>query len=281
MLALIGAFVVLDNIARVASRGHVDIVANCAESFPALRPQLSPDRPSFALGKLATELRVAARSATINLVGDSVMRGIYLDVVSVLTDRPHQRAPLVGEKHQDLQDQVDDVKLRFYWRPYISNLTTWLQEQSGVLSGCTGPDGAVSVVVLGAGLWDLLYMWDEAQFQRRSELLGHALAISRERRRDLILWKSTSALLESSLTGHRKEAAQFRNSNVLQMNQHLQQVMDKAHVPVLDGFSASAARKALTTDDGVHNPYTEFAFARSLLVTLKCILDHHVCAHPA
>jgi len=103
-----------------------------------------------------TEMNALFSGKTVTYVGDSNVRNSYHAMNDELSGSYdfNAQADGTGKAHADLSQVVSPtLTTRFIWAPYVANITSTLSQMKATK---TVPD----VLVVGAGLWDVLYVRD-------------------------------------------------------------------------------------------------------------------------
>lgn len=101
-----------------------------------------------------TEMNALFTGKTVTYVGDSNVRNSYHAMNDELSESYDFNDQRNSKAHADLSQVVSaTLTTRFVWAPYVANITSALSQMKATN---TVPD----VLVVGAGLWDVLYVHD-------------------------------------------------------------------------------------------------------------------------
>ena len=255
-------------------------------------------REHFSSPQAVSALRETYRDKHVHLVGDSTLRESYYELVSLLrregvggSIEPAVARKREATKHQPQLSRIGSSTVSWAWRPFLRNAT---EEWSKLMAQEFKPD----LVVFSLGLHDLLYS-SPASIQR--DLKDFVSTLAKQHAQDpaaraltpsaaaqtsalstaalkvpVVVFRSSPALRDKNLKGHRQEATQFRSAQVAELNVQIQRALDS-----LSAESAAwADGHALTShdfegssspgDDGLHSQHNAVVSALSLAAFSSC-----------
>ena len=122
-----------------------------------------------------SQIRDVLRSKWIAFVGDSIARKVLIGLLDSLEVAPNQ---MQFDRHSDYEYKTEWVRVTFHWTPFPGNVTQVLHEWNS-----NGIDQVPDVVVVSVGLWHILYIHDEKDFQQQvSEIEKEFAAVSKKRK---------------------------------------------------------------------------------------------------
>jgi hypothetical protein len=161
---------------------------------------------------------------TLTLVGDSVMRGTFYALQDIVNKVDPTRRLSEDEAEarflirHDSQSVVlgNGWTVQFEWAPFVGDAEQWLQVHEA-------PAGPQEFVVMGLGLWDLLYRFETLEGYTQS-LTGLLEQLERWQCSEegvyagRVAWRDSPPLVDAELDGHREAAVQFREAYVQALN---------------------------------------------------------------
>ena len=97
-------------------------------------------------------------SRQVVFVGDSVTRQLFFQFARIVDPKLPDAPPDDNQKHSNYTlDAENDVKLSFYWDPYMNSSYSQLIHTTGTDRAPSLDSGRPALLVLGTGLWYLRY----------------------------------------------------------------------------------------------------------------------------
>lgn len=210
-----------------------------------LRPE-SADDHSLALAAL--------RRRRVVFVGESTARLAFRSAVALAAGAREADA----REHGSLYRREGGVEFDFVWAPRAANVTAFANAPDGMRRLWAGPRRAPSLVVVAVGLHDLLY--DEAESSEVAlRMMCFSLSRAAAETDAAVLVLTPPQVRDEALSGHRRDAAHFRNASVARLAETMAGACAGAHgVSVgdlfdLSGRAACARGGGDDDDDGIHS----------------------------
>ena len=203
------------------------------------------------ISKLSTtKLRAVYKGKKILFAGDSEVRNVYHQFISILDPNYRQNVSAIN-KHSNIHYQAEydrSLAVDFVWAPIVNNLTTTLHTSFRSNAG-------YNLIATGASAWDALYDRSVAKYSADLDALATEISANSAAKGDTkLIWLQPTVVITDRLTTEDKR--KYMSEENIQRNRAAFLASKAAPLfdTVVDGTKASATKRSKPVD-GLH--YTD------------------------
>jgi len=196
----------------------------------------------------------------IVFIGDSITRETFFSVAGLMGyEGPFTPYPI--EKHADIQVEVGQAKLHFYWAPYIADL-------KATLAGDIG--SPIDLIVAGGGLWDCLHKYNEFDTTGGyKDTIVDVVALFEDYKSKMntgLVWLVPTTINDVNLPSEEKENQMTEKQVVVYRDYQNSAFASSPSWDLVFDMSLISAPKVSESFDGVHYPKQIYDVSAQILV---------------
>lgn len=181
----------------------------------------------------------------IAFVGDSITRNTFFSFANLAGGK----LPQSFDKHSNIEIGVGQLKLNFFWAPYVSDLKSTI----------TRADTFFDTFIVGNGLWDCLHKHDELNDKSTGykDTLGELVSLLSTNKRSHgtgVMWLMPTTVNDANL--QIEEKIEFMKEEQVAVYRNYQRFIlsDEPSFDLIFDMSLISASRVSESYDGVHYP---------------------------